>query len=284
MDWAFWLSGAALVLAVIASIAGILYNDILLPDETNQAVSEAVGWDIVTLFLAVPLLGGSMLYVKRGSTKSKLVWMGVLFYMVYTYTSYGMGYAINRLFFVYVALVALPMFAMGLLLLGLEPRLFKPDMSRKMMRYLPHLFTGFAAMIALLWLPDILHTIFTGEPPERIVEAGFRTHIIAMLDYPLLVPLCLLIAAMVRRGDQWGFVLAPIVLIKFVTLATAIIAMVVVSALSNANASAPPLVLFMVLLGITLYMTNSYFQGLKIVENEPALSSSRFPAATGAVK
>jgi hypothetical protein len=265
LDWAIRLSLGVLVLAVLVSLAGIFFNDVLLPDETEQAVSEGVGWDVVTLVIAVPLLAASMHRSSKGSTKARLVWIGVLFYLVYTYGSYGMAYSINRLFLAYVALVALPLLAMGLLLLRLEPGRFKPDMSRRTMRYLPHAFYAFAAFIALLWLPDILQATVSGETPDRVVEAGFRTHVIAMLDYSLLVPLCLLVAAMLGRGDPWGLALAPIVLIKFVTLAAAILAMLAASFAADVSASAPAVVIFSAMLGITLYLAVSYFKGLDVL-------------------
>ena len=53
------------------------------------------GNDLVTLLIAVPLLLGAMWSASRGSTRARLIWLGVLGYAVYNYTYYVLGAALN---------------------------------------------------------------------------------------------------------------------------------------------------------------------------------------------
>ena len=60
--------------------------------------------DVITLFLAIPIVGISIFLYRRGSLKGGLILTGALMYFLYNYTSMGFGTAYNNLFFVYVIL------------------------------------------------------------------------------------------------------------------------------------------------------------------------------------
>ena len=60
------------------------------------------GNDLVTLLVAVPLLLCAVRFASRGSTRARLIWLGVLAYAVYNYTYYVLGAALNAFFAIYV--------------------------------------------------------------------------------------------------------------------------------------------------------------------------------------
>jgi hypothetical protein len=82
----YTLSVLIAVLATIASAGGLLLNGLY---RDNAFVTTTwLGNDAVTLFLAVPLLVGSLFFSGRGSLKAQLIWMGALDYMLYNYAFY----------------------------------------------------------------------------------------------------------------------------------------------------------------------------------------------------
>src|SRR5688500_7194686 len=85
------LSLIAAVLAGIASLGGLflkgLYRDNLL------VTSAWKGNDLVTLFVAIPILIAAIAFSKRGSLKAQLVLLGILDYMLYNYAFYLFGAA-----------------------------------------------------------------------------------------------------------------------------------------------------------------------------------------------
>lgn len=105
-----WLTFPIAVLLALAAGVGLftagLYRD------TPGLVAQAIGQDIVTLIVALPALVISALLASRGSQRARLVWLGVLVYVVYTYASYAFGIRFNPLFLAYVALLGCSTYAL----------------------------------------------------------------------------------------------------------------------------------------------------------------------------
>ncbi len=54
------------------------------------------GQDVVTLFVAVPLLLVGLVLEMRGSQRGRILWLGMLFYMMYGYLFYRVAAAFNQ--------------------------------------------------------------------------------------------------------------------------------------------------------------------------------------------
>ena len=93
------------LLALIASLAGLLYGTALYPTEEMRLLNAPT--DLFTLLVALSLLLGSMWLARRGQLLGLLCWPGVLLYMLYIYVAYAIGVPFNVLFLAYVLLVAL---------------------------------------------------------------------------------------------------------------------------------------------------------------------------------
>lgn len=107
---AYVLSTLIAILAAVASAGGLwlkgLYRD-------NQFVTSAwKGNDVVTLFVAVPMLIVALIIARRGSQRAQLVWLGVLDYMLYNYAFYLFAAKFNEFFLLYVALLGLCIWAL----------------------------------------------------------------------------------------------------------------------------------------------------------------------------
>ena len=106
----FVLSTMIAILAGVASAGGIfvsgLYRDNVFVNSTW------LGSDLVTLFVAVPLLVVALLLATRGSDRAYLVLLGVVDSILYSYGFYLFGTAFNPFFMIYAAVVSLSIWAL----------------------------------------------------------------------------------------------------------------------------------------------------------------------------
>lgn len=200
-------------LAFFASAGGLwlkgLYRDNLF------VTSVWRGNDIITLCLALPLLSVSMWFSGRGSRRARLVWMGVLDYMLYNYAFYLFGARFNAFFLVYVALAGLSLFALifGLIDMdaaGLVP-LAKPRMPVKTIAgYMVFV----AAGLSLIYIAQSAGFIFNGTVPAIVTKSEHSTSVVFALDLILLVPVLALAALWLLRKKPWGYALTGISMVK----------------------------------------------------------------------
>jgi len=251
------------LLAGIASLAGIVLRGDLatmpwttLRGETIEAVtggiyawnalpvvSEGVGWDLVTLVLAVP---GALLAaagMARGSYRATLVALGFLVYFLYQYAEYATFWAIGPLYPLHVLLVALSLSATALLVAGLDvadaPRRFGTAFPR---RAVAGLGVFMVVVLAALWLPTVWRVVAGGEV-QGLLNGG-STLVVPAFDLGFLVPLGAFTAVAAWRRLPAGYVLATTVVVKAVAMGAAIVAMLLVEWVTTGVLAAVPIALF----------------------------------------
>lgn len=240
---AYILSIIIALLAAIAS-AGGLFVDGLYRD--NALVTTAFqGNDVVTLFIAVPLLLAAMFMTMRGSQRAQLVWLGLLMYMLYNYVFYLYGTSFNVLFLIYVALLTLSIYALifGLATLDVQ-ELAQRFRSRTPARWISGFMMFFAALLGGLWIAQSLRFVATGQVPQDVVQTDHPTAVVYATDLTLLMPALVLGAVLLWRRRAWGYVVSSIMMIKATTYSLALIAM---SAMAGELGSDPYLALWVVL-------------------------------------
>jgi len=251
------------ILAGIASLAGIVLRGDLatvpwttLRGETIDAVtggiyawnalpvvSEGVGWDIVTLLLAVPGALLAAFGIARGSYRAALVALGFLVYFLYQYAEYAMFWAIGPLYPLHVLLLALSLSATAVLVSGLDvagaARRFGPTFPR---RAVTGLGIFMVVVLGALWLPTVGRVVLGGEVQGML--NGGNTLVVPAFDLGFLVPLGLFTAIAAWRRLPAGYVLATTVVVKAVTMAGAIVAMLLVEWIATGVFVAVPIALF----------------------------------------
>ncbi len=166
------------------------------------------GQDVVTLFVAVPLLVLGLVLEVRGSSRGRVLWLAMLFYALYSYLFYAVGAAFNVFFLLYVAIVGLALYA----LLSSVPRLvLEPAGARVAARvvgvaYLLVVATG----LTVLWTAMSLGYLFTGIVPAPIVASGHPTGVVFAIDLVFLVPPMVLGAIGLLRRRAFGGFLAGV--------------------------------------------------------------------------
>ena len=96
-----WLTVPIAILLLLVSAIGLW-----VPDFYRGALSwtvQAVAQDFINLVIVLPVLVVSGFLAYRGSQRAKLVWLGALSYLVYSFVIYAFGVYFNSLFLFYVA-------------------------------------------------------------------------------------------------------------------------------------------------------------------------------------
>lgn len=194
--------------------------------DTVNSSSQEIGQDVVTLILGIPLLIAGAVLTRKGSLRGRLLLTGALGYFLYTYGAMSFLTAFNQLYLVYVALFSLSLFGFILALSGLDPVLVAGQVSDRFpRRAIASYFIIVAAFLSLAWLGLVVPPMLTGQPPAGLESA--ITMVIQSLDLGVIVPTSLITAILLLQKRPWGFTLAAVVLLKILSMGTALIAMII---------------------------------------------------------
>jgi len=201
------------ILAAFASAGGLLLHGLY---RDNAFVTTTwLGNDAITLFLAVPILVLSLVFSNRGSVRAQLVWMGALDYMLYNYAFYLFGAAFNWFFLVYVALLALSIFALIFGLSNLDVDGISRSAHQRMpVKWIGGYFLFVAVGLGLVYMIQSIGFIATGTLPAIVTISGHPTNVVFALDLTLLVPWLIIGALWVMKRKAWGYVIAGVINIK----------------------------------------------------------------------
>lgn len=209
----------------------------------QRVVAEGVGWDLVTLCLAVPVLLLTVRGVVRGGMRSRLVALGVMAYLAYQYLEYAMTWAFGPLFPAFVVAFA------GAVLLGaaLLGRIDVTELAARVDRSFPArgiavFATAMAALLTLMWS----RRIAVGLQGDLVTAAldGQTTMVVQALDLGLLVPLSLVTAWRAWRGYRDGYLLAAVLAVLATGMSAAIAAMLLSAWVVEGTLELAPLTLF----------------------------------------
>ena len=207
-----WLSWLAAVLAAFASAAGLfvpgLYRD------APYWVEQARGTDLATLLGAVPLLVVGLWSARRGSAVGRLAIIGGLLYLVYNYAIFSFSVALNPLAVVYIALLGLSVWSLGLSLPVLDAQTdAAPALERLPRRVVGGVLIAVAILFGLLWLSQVASAAITGVVPADMERAGLVTNPVYALDLGLFLPLCIVAAVgLLRRSPGAALFALPMLL------------------------------------------------------------------------
>ncbi|MCC6499571.1 MAG: hypothetical protein IT313_04800 [Anaerolineales bacterium] len=188
--------------------------------DTVSSVAQMQANDLVTLVLGLPLLAIAFWLTLRGSLRGQLLLTGTLGFILYTYITMCFGAAYNPFFLIYVALFSLSLFAFILSMMSFDLQTLPTRFSEKLPRgWIAGLFFFAAAFLSLAWLGRIAATFTSGAIP--MLENATSMFIQAM-DLGLVVPLCVLSGILLLRRSAWGYLLASVAVVKFVTMGIAV--------------------------------------------------------------
>ena len=233
---------AALPLAGAASLAGLSMRDLYGATPLAPAMR---GQDLLTL-LILPVLAAAVAGARRQSPRATVVWLGLVGYLLYTYTGAAFAYRFNRLFLVYVALFGLSALALGAGALGIDVARLHRRLDAAPRGALAVFLTA-TALLLLAELGQIVPALITGTTPALIARSDGAGNFVYVLDLGVVVPLALVAAAGLRRRAPWADVLGGCLAIKAATMGLALMAMAWFSVREGQLADAAPTVAYAVM-------------------------------------
>lgn len=209
----YWLSLMIAVLTIVAALGGILLDDLY--RDNLYVTSSWFGNDLITLFVAVPLLLIGLFYAWRGSVRGYLVLLGLVDYTLYNFAFYQFAAAFNKFFMIYEAIIVLSILV---LIFGLV-RIDAQEIGRQFHRKTPAKWiAGFMVFVGLsltgVYFAQYISFLTTGDLPPIIIAVDHPTNVIFALDLALVVPWLLIGGVWLWQDRPWGYIVATIVNVK----------------------------------------------------------------------
>lgn len=168
---------------------------------------------------------------------------GTLGYFLYTYMSYSFLWMYNPFFIVYVILMSLSLFSFVLAMMSFDLGSITLHFSERLpVKFLGGFQIFIAFAIGMLWLGEIAPSIFQGVIPVKLEH--YTTYVIQAMDLGIVVPAAVLSGILLIKRNPFGFLLSSVIIIKGITMLSAISAMILNQALHNVEMSIAEVVMF----------------------------------------
>ena len=264
-------SGPATVQSVRGEDVELFGEGLYRRDSLFKGASN-VGTDVITLFVAVPLLLWSMLAYRRGSRRGALLLLGALTWFLYVYATYALSVTFNELFLVYVVLASASFFAFVLLWRTIDPAPIAERVPDAVRRRTAVLMLASGLLTFLVWSLPLLAATVSGDAPKWLDNSS--TMVTDALDLAIITPSALLAGMLLRRREPTGYLIAIVLLVLLLILAPAIIAQTI-SQLAAGIDFTPgevigPMAGFVVLGAIAAWCLLGLLRPLKVEMGRPA--------------
>jgi hypothetical protein len=213
--WPVVVSWALAGVLVPAALYGLLAADPYRGASAQLALGSRAQ-DVLTLAL-LPLLVWTGHRSRAGSLRGHLLWLGLLFYLAYSYAIYLIGWQQNAAFVLYTTAVTLSTAALVDGLARIDATRAAPAFARIHGRGTGWFLIAVGIVFAALWLVDLVPLV-TGAGQPRNVGPGGVAFAVYVLDFVVALPAVVATGVMLVRRHPAGPPLAGVVLIKIVTL------------------------------------------------------------------
>ncbi len=297
-------SALIFLLVLVATVTGIFYHTPGSPIEYvtvrgEQAIfqgsglyrydpawfaREGVVWDVINLFIGLPLFAVAIYLSQRNSMRGRLLLGGLLFYFFYVYIMAMTGYAFNRLFLVYVAIFALSAVAFFVNLYGIDVSSLPARVSTRFPR---RLFIGFtfvvSAVLTFLWLGRIIPIMVNDRFPADVT--GLTTLVSQGVDLGMVVPLMLSTGILLWRRSPWGYLLTGVSLSYGLMMSVTLPAFIIVPLIQDGKTTLIEAMPFSVVSLAGLYLFGRFYWNMqdKPARVRPTNSHAKHPAENSAV-
>jgi hypothetical protein len=206
-----------------------LYGKGVYHQMSAEVAPQGIAQDVVTLFIAIPLLLISLCLARSGSMRGKVMLAGTLGYFLVTYSFFTLMAMYNELYLLWVLLLSLSFFgflsalrsvnALGLYA-AIDPRLPARFIGGFLM------FTAIA--IGFLWLSIVGPSAITGIIPVEVEH--YTTLVVQALDLSILLPASFIAGLLLYKRQALGFKLAAVYIVFLSILMSALTAKVIAMA------------------------------------------------------
>ena len=187
LRWSDRMAALAAALAAIASAAGLFVTDLYRDNEAM--IAQARGTDLATLFVAVPAIAIGLGAARAGSVRGRLVALGAVGYLVYSYAIYSFQVVISPMTPLHIAILGLAAWSLilgGVALAGMDLDTVGSRLPRRTAG-------GFLILIVVLfaglWLAQIIGAITSGVLPVAVSDLELPTSAVYALDLAFALPM-----------------------------------------------------------------------------------------------
>jgi hypothetical protein len=267
------LAIGALVLAAVASFVGLVVSGLY--RDTPEMVRQAAAADLVTLLLAVPVLGLGLWRARSGSAFAHMIAIGALGYLAYSYAIYSFSVVINPMTPLHIAILGLATWAFVLDIFGVDDEtLARTARIRVLRRTTAGFLFIVAALFAATWLGQIAGAISSGALPAAISDLHLPTNAVFALDLAFALPLFVVAGGWLVRRDRRGNAGAAAGLAFAVLMGASVLAIFLVDAAAGIAMEPALVVVFGV---VTLVAAVLLGAGLRSGHTQSVLHSANAP-------
>lgn len=212
---AYWLGAGLAVASAVAAAATLLVPGLLTgPPVMN---GSARGTALVILVVALPVLAVSLRAAAHGSARAVIVWLGSVGYLLYNAVMFAFATPFNRLFLLYLAMLALALWTAGALVsrtdLGALARRCSPELP---VRWLAAYALVVAGLNAVAWLAGIVPALASRRPSELLDGTGLTTNPVYVQDLAVWLPLVTVAAVWLLQRRPQGVLVVGAGLVMWV--------------------------------------------------------------------
>jgi hypothetical protein len=253
------LAIVALILATAAAAIGLLVAGVY--RDQAEMVRQARAADLVTLMFVAPLLGCGLWRARSGSSNGRVVAVGVLGYLAYSYAIYAFSVEVNPLTVVHIAILGLATWSVALFGFGLDwAALARESGTRLPRRTTATFLTVVAALFAFLWLGQIAGAVTSGSLPASIGDLNLPTTPIYALDLAFALPILTIVGTWLARRDRRAPASAMAALSFVAPMGLSVIAIFAVDASAGIAVEVVPVAIFGI---VTIASAALMLQGLR---------------------
>lgn len=256
----------ALVIAV--SVAGLFVPGTYAA-ETPNWTAQAFGQDIFDLFLVVPLLIITAVFIAKKSRTALLVWSGAVLYVLYTFVIYCFAVHFNSLFLLYCFILGLSFYSFVYFLLSQTRQPVTESFGgNEPAKLVSTYLIAVACVFYLLWLSDVVPNMIANATPQSIIDTGLLTNPVHALDLAIILPGFFVIGLLLLRRKPLGSLLAPTALVFMILMDITIGGLNIIMQIRGLEGSYVIAAVMAVLGLVSVILLVSYIKGIESSEKK----------------
>lgn len=252
------------ILTIFVSYTG-LFTPGFYSAETLNWQAQAMGQDMIDLFLVTPCLLITSVLVYKNNRTAALIWGGVVLYLTYTFVLYCFDVHFNKLFVYYCLCLGLSFYSFLHFLFAYHHQNIEVHSENEsIVRSIGIYLIVIAVLFYALWLAEIVPAISQNIPPKSIAETGVSTNGVHVLDLSVILPAAFITGILLLRRKQFGFIFAPIFLTFFVLMDITIGALTIVMKIKGVESDLSLTAIMAVLASVSTVLLIRYFKNVKL--------------------
>jgi len=245
-------------LIIIISLTGILISDFYSAETANWQ-AQSIGQDIVDLFVIVPCLIITSVFAYRNNNKTRLLWGGVLCYLIYTFIIYCFGVHFNRLFVVYCFTLGLSFYSFLYFFLHRNQEQVQLK-SKLLTKIIAIYFLIISVGFYVLWLSEIIPSAVQNTIPQALIVVGLATNPVHVIDLSVILPGLFITSILLFNKNTLGFILVPVFLVFSILMNITIGALQVIMVQKGIESGLSVLILMSILAIFSAVLLFYYFK------------------------